>query len=319
MAMNKQIIETYKYMQNYMKQKETHEDYIDYYELFNLDKNITPEEFTKKIKNEKLHRIFHSDQENFVENIFKPTFKECSREFNNMLDIFTTEYKKSKYDQMLKEKQTPTKIDEQEIDEKKILEDAIIMTTQKHGFNNGYLALQYALRGDFSHISRDNGNRMALETIGKNRLREIVASERENIMERNGDNLVADYFHKLISKQPLKQQADTFYKLCMETVKEKNENPSSSSLENALTAYQEYNYPSAFSNRNNIRDEFLQGTNISNNDVWLLINIKIHNEYGQKQEECLFSNITKKSNEDQNRIFSEIIKKEVSKINAQNK
>lgn len=319
MAANKRIIETYRYMQNYIKQKEVHEDYIDYYEMFNLDKNITAEEFEKKVKEEKLKAIFHEDQEQYVEDIYKPTFNECSREFNNMLDIFTTEYKRIEYDKMLKEKKNTRKTDVYEIDEKQVLEDAITITIQKHGFYNGYLALQYALRGDFSHVSRDNGNRLVLEHIGKERLREIVTEERENIIERNGDNIVSEYLYKLINKSPLKEQADTFYDVCKETIKEKQINPNTSTLEEAIESYEEYNYPSLFSNRNNARDKFLQTSGITNKDVWILMCVKIHNEYGQKRDDCLFCNIANNSKKVRNKIFSEIMQKEAQKSMQQNK
>lgn len=315
---NKRLIETYKYMQNYIKQKEEHSDYIDYYEMFDLDKNITQEEFEKKVKQERLHTIFHEDLEQYVEDIFKPSFKECIKEFNNMLDIFTAGYKKSEYDKMLKEKKNTTKADVYEIDEKEVLEDAITKTIQKHGFNNGYLALQYALRGDFSRVSRDNGNRLVLQGIGKERLREIVADERENIMERNGDNIVAEYFHKLISKSPLKEQVDSFYEVCKETIMEKQNNPNSATLEEAIKAYEDDSYPSLFSNRNSARDKFLQSSGITNRDVWILMCVKIHNEYGQKREECLFTNIAN-NKEARNKVFDRIMQKEVKKSVQQSK
>lgn len=312
-------VNLYGYLRNYIIQMNKHDDYINYYELFGLDRNLSISELKRQIKEKKIQKLFHPDQEMYIEDFFKPFFQEGYGFVPDMIQIFSDEEKKVQYDNMLDEKISVNKDEQVEIDEKEALEEAIVTTIKKYGLNNGYLALQYSLKGDFSRVTRDNGNRYILGSIGKDKIMEIVNGEEENVMEENKDNIVADYLNKITNKSlVIKEKIDSFYNVCMETIKEKDMYPTSFDLDNAIYAYIEEGYPDLFSNGNNARDEFLNN-NIYSEDVIVLMNLKIHSSLGKDDSIYLFSNMIRKPIEEQCKVFSSIMKKEVEKQQNQTK
>lgn len=309
-------MELYGYLRNYIIQKDEHDDYVDYYKIFGFNRNMTIDELKQGIKDKKIIKLFHPDQESGLEAFFQPFFRESCDDIKDMIQIFSDEIKKQQYDGMLKEKENTTKVDLVEIDEKEALDKAIIDTINKYGFHNGYVALQKALRGDFHNITRDNGDRNIVSAIGKERLRNIVANERKDIMETNGDNIVAEYLNKVINSSELKTKADSFYNMCLQTAIEKVNNPSSCDVAQAIDIYTKENYPSGFSNRNNERDQFMEN-NINAMDIWLLVNLKVHDALGSKKTDYLFSNMTKVSKDAQYEAFGQIMDTDARKMQQQ--
>ena len=165
--------EIYEYLRKYVHQQQEHSDYIDYYELYDINPNLKVDAIRKEMKQKE--KYLHPDQIAFVDEEFKNTFRECSNLFIKAKGVFSSAREKENYDYKLKQKKDKTNNVEKfdGIDSKK-LESAIETTIYKYGFYQGYMALQNAARNEFSYITSENGARKKAQELGGNKIKEII-------------------------------------------------------------------------------------------------------------------------------------------------
>lgn len=316
--------QVYLYLQNYIYQKQKYDDYIDYYELCNLDEHMTIEQLQQQIKQKKLTKLFHPDQERTLDSEFQTIFRECSQQIQDMKNIFSSESLKYRYDSLLKQqkgnqKDTSNINDTQKLsftkEEENHLERAIETTIYKYGFYQGYIALQKAARDDFSSVTKDNNSRELLKQMGSKKIKDIIKANRVDIMETKSNNIVMDYYNKIINKSGLKEKAEVFYNACLETAKKYDLHADLYQTDYAISYYIEDLNMDYFTNKNVDKQELCK---LSPKDIQILISAKMHT-LSKENKEYLFSDFSKKSSEEQIRLFSKEIKKEARKIDQQKK
>lgn len=333
----------YQYLKKYVNQKQEHSDYIDYYELCNLDESMSVEKLQKEIKKKKLEKLFHPDQEAYLDSEFQSVFRECSNKIKDMINVFSEQNSKDRYDKELKEQKASNEelkrryeedLERQKtssenttygyqkkgdipitMEDKKYLERAIETTIYKFGFYHGYIALQKTLRDDFSMITNENHGRDLLKQVGVQKIRKIIETEETDIMESNPNNMVMNYYSKIINKSGLKEKAEVFYNACLQTALKYDLENDPKQTEDAIFLYISCLDMGAFTNKNVDKQELAK---LSPQDVQTLIRVKMHN-LGKENTDYLFSNFTKNNEVKQVKLFARQIQKEAQNIADQRK
>lgn len=181
-----------KYINNYYNC-----DFIDYYGLFEIDRNSDLDEINNRIN--KLKRKLHSDLTMYLPENFRSYYTELLLEFSEFEKIFTNQILKNKYDDELLKVESDSKefsfkedddITEFEFDS---VLNAIKATTMKHGFNFTFSSIENTFLKEsrckwetrFSRGTREN-----ISEIGLKRFKEIIrkfsrnaSSLQENIID----------------------------------------------------------------------------------------------------------------------------------------
>lgn len=310
---SKKKIEIYTYLKRYIEQKEEHEEYIDYYELFDLDRNMSLEKLNKKLR--KIKKLIHPDQVEFIESSFTPTFIEVTEEVLNMTNIFSRTDLKSQYDQSLdkmKEKPKSKEYSQVEItksDEDK-LERVVETMIYKNGFYPSFRTLGVISSTDYYiNVTRENKARSLAQELGKEKIALIIKNKRKDIMEENPNNMLMDYYLQVMNNPGIKAQADIFYNACFITSKKYDKSETSQQLPRAIDLYMVKNSAEGFTNSLNSRDCF-EKSNLNSNDIFILMLAKIHSKR-EENFEYSYSNMIKKSPNEQIDTFTKIIRQEV--------
>lgn len=77
--------------------------FVNYYELFNLDKNMSIDELNNIIRKNRLQVLFHPDQIHFIPEEYHSKYLEVVEIVKNVIDTFSSYRNKEKYDSDLKE------------------------------------------------------------------------------------------------------------------------------------------------------------------------------------------------------------------------
>lgn len=318
--------EVYKYLKKYIEQKEEHSDYIDYYELYDLDRNMSVSELKNEIKEKKLRILFHPDQVSSIEGYFKEAFKENSIEVLKMINILSDQNLRDRYDSELEEfkKKTYEDKDKHQSSEyatveynEKDLEIAMETTIYKQGFYNGYYALNMAIRDNYNYVTRENGARERVRKLGSDSIKRILYDKRKVIMEDQSLNCIMDYYNDIINKTGLSERANSFYSMCLGTALIYDTVNDLGQLSFALGKFIDQNDSSAFFNYDNRKQDF-QDSNINSYDAWILMMAKIHSKR-EENEDYSFANMSEKSHEQQIKTFSKIMIKEAKEQAEQRK
>lgn len=294
----------YEYIQKYLHQKQKHE-YIDYYELFGFSEKLTIDEIQKELKYKKIRKLFHPDQVAYIESVFKDTFNECVSTVINAEKVFSNDLEKMKYDSQLAENKKLYKDIEVTTKEKNMLETAIITTVFDKGFYNGYKALKKAVNNDFSIISTENNSRKMAEELGSVLIKEILNSEKKDIMNTDMNDIIMDYYLKIINKTGLKEKTDTFYDICIETV----ENPKLDAYNSIYESFQKEKF-SILSRNRTLRKKF-ENLNFTKNDVSILMLSRLHSK-SSNNEKYKFSNTITQKRSEITKMFVDQIKNEIN-------
>lgn len=89
----------YKTIEKYLKQKKTHPDYIDYYELYDINPSISASElktYTKKVR-----KLFHPDQKEYINQAYHSIYDEIMNSNTEFFAMENNEESKRKYDSKL--------------------------------------------------------------------------------------------------------------------------------------------------------------------------------------------------------------------------
>lgn len=309
----KRKIELYGYLQNYMKQKENHEDYIDYYELCGFHNKMSIEELYKKMRNVK--RVLHPDQTCYVEEIFQQSFLELTEKVKDMEEIFSNFRLKKEYDSFLEQKKNHRENVIQ--DEEKLKETMKIIVNQK-GISGGLTSLMNIVFLDrYEEIPTDHSIRESLEGLGKDRIISMIKSKNKDIMEQNLANMVMNYYINILDQTDQKKGLDSFYQVCVNTSKKYDKTEENYQLENALIRYISTQNTDGFTNEQGGRIHFIN-SNLNPNDISILMLVKIH-EHRKEDENYSYANMLKQSFDKQITTFSKVIKMEVEKDKTSSK
>lgn len=317
---NKTKMEIYAYLKKYINQKNEHSDYIDYYDLYGLDSSLSVDQIQSLLKEKKLRKLFHPDQIAYLDDDFKEVFKINVDEVIEVENVFSSESSKLKYDNLLDKKKKEQQRDDYTsnkdsvftIQDEKDLERTIETTIYKYGFYQGYCALKRALKNDFSCITSDNNARNLAINLGSSKIKDILLSKKSDVMENDFDNVIMDYYSKLINKSGLKDQADIFYNACNETVIKYDILTNVPQLDFAVSRFIETGKKDGFTKQNSSR-ELLESSNIQQKDAHVLMCAKMHS-ISKENSDYKCSNFTSKKLDEQINLFASEVKKEAKKI-----
>lgn len=298
-------IELYGYLQNYMYQKENHDDYIDYYELCGFQQQLSVVELYKKMRN--IKRVLHPDQAVYVEEIFQPSFIELTEEVKKMDDIFSSFRLKEEYDAFLKKKKEASKIpvkDDEKLNE--IMETVIAQDGISFGLTS---LMSMVFLDNHQEISKDQSILESFEKLGKDRIISVIKSKNKDIMDQNLTNMVMNYYVDVLNQSGQKERIDSFYQVCFNTSKKYDKADKNYQLENALIRYINMQSADGFTNEEGGRTRFVN-SNLTSNDISILMLVKIH-EYRNQDQKYSYSNMLEKSFFERVRTFANIVSGEV--------
>lgn len=297
----------YNYLKKYIDQKINHDGYINYYEMYNLDKDMSIEEINKKIESQELKTLFDEKNVDTIEPCLKPIFLETSKEVNNMIHFFSDEEVKKMYDYYLNSKTN----DCIGLDDSQKLDIVVKTSIDKYGFYHGFASLQALIKYQrYDVITKENNDRNIVKQLSEDKINKVIYEKRSNIMDDNQDNMIMDYFSKFIKDGELKEKADTFYNACHNTV-EKYDSNGINQLNYAVEGMINNSSAERFTNLKNSRDN-LKNSKLNCDDCYVLMLMKIHSKKNEN-ESYAYSNIVGKSQKEKISLFSEIIKEESQK------
>ena len=195
---------------------------IDFYQLFELDKEMNLMELKKDIKNKRIRVMFHPDQLGIVPDEYKATFQKICDSIPELDNVFYSKENRSKYDQELeaaKEKADETIQEEPETveitsEDKSKLEQAIIQTANKYGWEHMVKSLvEVILNNNAVRFTRDGNARDMINELGQEKIRDIVLSASYNDIDANADlsaeQIAANYITEIFrTNQVLRTSAD---------------------------------------------------------------------------------------------------------------
>lgn len=311
--MNKDTkIQIYKYLKKIMEQKKQHSDYIDYYDLFDLDKTMDIEQIKEKLNDKKLRVLFHPDQLAFIEDNFKDVYNDSINYYNSARDTLCDLSSKQEYDKFIEE-QNKYKITKEDI---KSLEEAIETTIYKYGFYQGFYALKQAAFNDFNFITAEKKCRSKLQMMGSDKIQKILYDNRSNLMEKEVDNVIMDYYAKIINKTGLNQKKDSFYRACLETTMKYDLNGINQTAQAVKIFVNNPNRYDVFTNQHLARQELMEN-GIKPLDAVILMGAKMHG-LRSKNEANSYANYNKQSISKQISDFTSVINQEARRIQQQN-
>ena len=184
---------------------------INFYELFEINKNMSLAEINRDIKNKRIRIIFHPDQVAFIPDEYKKTFQKISDSITDLIDVFSSEKNKEKYDSKLS-KSTARKNETKTAQEIRDFENAIIITAQKHGWKHMIEAISKAIHNDFYGFTRNGNARNIVKSLGANKIKSIILDssifELDNEYRINEEQMIANYLSDMFfNNQILEKQA----------------------------------------------------------------------------------------------------------------
>jgi hypothetical protein len=96
---------------------------IDFYQLFEIDKDMNLMEINKDIKNKRIRVLFHPDQIGVIPDEYKATFEKICNSIPDLVNAFSTRENRDKYDSSLAKKT--------EMEDETTLEDGPIITEEE--------------------------------------------------------------------------------------------------------------------------------------------------------------------------------------------
>lgn len=206
---------------------------IDFYQLFEIDKNMNLMEINKDIKNKRIRALFHLDQIGVVPEEYKGVFQKISNSIPDLVNAFSTRENRSKYDSNL----TSSKTLDEELEKKSIiitakdknnLEYSVIQTAIKYGWKHIVDAIvEFINNNSASRFTRTGDARDIITQLGADKVREIVMSSSYNDIDNNVNltiqQVVANYISEMFqTNQFLRQQADAITAAIVNTMDKYN-------------------------------------------------------------------------------------------------
>lgn len=279
-----------KYVNNYINR-----DVIDYYDLFELDKNSTCEEISAKLKSLKL--LLHPDLESYLPEFMQSYFMELHQEFKNCEGVFSDKVVREKYDQKLntsnnkenKAEKASQDYDNQSTTDESIsgfelesIMNAVKLTGKLHGLSFvmynvlEILEAQNSFRWEL-RFSKDS--RADLKKVGLEKFKKII--KKFSIPSTDNIETTLDYFSYLYQNDPeVREQILPFERACYDTLDKYKD---VQQLNVAINRYVNDNCTMLFTNRNGYRDALV---NMNSVDVIPFIRVYLNSFKHQNSSYC---------------------------------
>lgn len=294
--MNKERLEeVLKILSRYKENQEV----VDYYNLFDFNKNATLDEIKSQIKSMRLQVLFHPDQINYIPEQHRNEYLKMIELSTDAINAFDNERSKEMYDNKLKSVQKfnnnnssyhntsenyTYNNDKTEDLEEVYLMDAIIINSQKYGFDYTKEALREVIEKNyFGSFTRTNNAREIVTQLGNTKILEIITRPSLNETLFNLDQILMNYFSAIMYKNPvLKKQVDCIEQACVKTIYKYDMLGNFGQTSNALLNYIQSGNARGFTNTDNARSNLIN--NVKFEDTLFitrcLLNSKRHeNEY----------------------------------------
>ncbi|MDD6223457.1 MAG: hypothetical protein PUB18_00445 [bacterium] len=256
---------------------------VDYYQLYGLDKNMTSEELTNQIKQQRLQVLFHPDQIHFIPAEYHVKYQKMIENTKLAINAFSSKKNKDAYDAKLaesiqnieqnakhyrsqntnfnKDKDLNQTVD---LDEMR-LRTAVIITTEKYDLNWVMNALCRVIRDDnYRGFTREQGVRDMVLNIGRQKILSILneaSLQDSNQHMLRPEQVVMNYLTDLVYQQSkFKIQMDCLEQAVKETMLKYDYRQAQA----ALTSYCEIGGVQSFTNTNGVRNKLVKNVELKN-------------------------------------------------------
>ena len=206
---------------------------LDFYQLFDIDRNMNLMEINKDIKNKKIRAMFHPDH---VESVdippeYSDIYKVIVNSIPDLVNAFSTKENRKKYDQDLeiaKKKQERNSDDSETIiisrDDIKTFDQVLIKNSIKYDWEHVINAIATLMNNnDPTGFTREENGRNFIRELGVAKVRDIVFpssyKDLNNNVQLDSRQIAMNYISDLFQKNDyLKNQANTVKKAIAATV-----------------------------------------------------------------------------------------------------
>lgn len=234
-------------------------EFINYYELFNLDKNMNIDDLNSEIRKKRLQVLFHPDQISFIPETYHSKYYEMIDIVKESINTFSNRNAKEKYDRNLDEFISKKDFADEEKTEdltEVILADAVIENSKKYGFESTMLALSDLIRSNhINGFTRQNGTREAIKGLDREKLLNVINSSSLEDTNLNIEQIVINYLTDLLYKIPeYKKQIGLIEQACLTTYYKYDLNNNQNQTKTALDNYCINGNVKYFTNDNKVRE-----------------------------------------------------------------
>ena len=287
---------------------------VDYYQLFNFNKNMTVDEIKAQIKAKRLQVLFHPDQINFVPNEYHTKYLQMIETVKDVVNTFDNFQNKEAYDIKLKESemhqennrnqenyyqnsnsyyyqkynnnQNNSWEDKTEDLEEVKFQEAIIINSEKYGFEYTRNSILKIINSNsVSGFTRDNNARGMVASISKDKIMSFLIKSSQYDDPRNittNDQIVMNYLTDFIyNTSTLKQQADYLEQASNATIMKYDLNGHYGQTNRALENFYNNGDAIGFTNTNNARINLKNNVNYKDTKFFMqcYLNRKRHEDY----------------------------------------
>lgn len=243
--------------------------FTNYYELFDLDKNMNIDELNSEIRKKRLQVLFHPDQINFIPTQYHSLYNEVIDVVKDTINTFSNEKAKDDYDKKL-DKHIYNEDITEDLTEV-ILADAIFFNSQKYGFENTMASLTGLVRNNnYNGFTRDNGVRSNIKNLDRNKLLSVIYNsslEEENL---NIEQIIMNYMTDLIYKTPeYRKKVEALDIATSVTFRKYDMNGYRGHTNTAVNSYCISGKDSHFTNDNNARVNLRKNVNYKDADFFI--------------------------------------------------
>lgn len=250
----------------------------DYYQLFSLDKNMTAEEIKTQIKKMRLQVLFHPDQLNFVPTQYHQKYLQMIEVVKDAINVFDSYQSKENYDIKLEESknsystynsynQSDNYEDKTEDLDEANLQQAIILNSQKYGFEHTRRALVELIQYNYADgFTRQNNVRQIISNIDREKLKSILLSSSLNDkVALDLEQIVMNYLTDLVDKMPmLNIQQAAIKEACVTTMVKYDLAGRGNQTNEALNRFSDFGDANGFTNTNNCRVNLVNNVDYKN-------------------------------------------------------
>ncbi len=221
------------YLGNY--RKSYHNDGLfNYYQIFDLDRNMGIEQIVKYVKEKQLKKLLHPDWISYLDQEDQEDFKKLSSIVDSMLNDFRDENSRKRYDDrlniMLQEKNNHLfkegsdktfHNDNVSLSEMEDFNLAVKKNILKYGFQWTENALKKVYHDDMNGFTREDGIRNFIRDLGKDKIDHILGQYclGGSGVEIDYSNKIFNYLVNLLTNDvELRKKLDSYIAACCATI-----------------------------------------------------------------------------------------------------
>ena len=175
---------------------------IDFYYLFNIDRNMNLMEINKDIKNKKIRSMFNLEHitSGTIPEEYKEEYIKITNSIPYLTEVFSTRKGRKKYDELLAKSKEITEIDISN------LENAIIENATKYNLEHTINALtELITSNNLKGFTRDNKARDNIQELGEEKIKNIVITPYIQNLKNNDKldikQIVINYINDMFKKR----------------------------------------------------------------------------------------------------------------------